>query len=215
MDRDETSPGLVIGADGLARCWWCVGDDLYRRYHDEEWGRPQADERTLFEKISLEGFQSGLSWLTILRKRDSFRRAFAGFEPGRVARFTDDDVDRLMGDASIVRNRAKILATINNARRHPQLVDEFGSLARFLWSFEPSPDSRPALVDRATLTSVTTTTEAKQMSRELRRRGWSFVGPTTLYSAMQAMGVVNDHLDGCFTRPMVEAERAGFPRPTA
>jgi DNA-3-methyladenine glycosylase I len=213
MGPVEMAPGLVAGTDGAARCWWCVGDGAYVRYHDEEWGRPQADEHRLFEKISLEGFQSGLSWLTILRKREAFRRAFAGFDPARVERYGDEDVQRLMADASIVRNRAKILATINNARRYRELVGECGSLARFLWSFEPTPVSRPDAIDHATLMSLTTSPEAKHMSRELRRRGWSFVGPTTLYSAMEAMGLVNDHLVGCFVRPLVEAERARFARP--
>jgi DNA-3-methyladenine glycosylase I len=211
MPTDTT--GLATGPDGLARCWWCVGDELYRRYHDEEWGRPQADDHKLFEKVSLEGFQSGLSWLTILRKRDDFRRVFAGFDPARVARFTEEDVERLMGDASIVRNRAKIVATINNARRYPELVAEHGSLARFMWSFEPPAANRPATIDHATLTSMTTSPEAKQMSRQLRQRGWSFVGPTTIYSAMEAMGIVNDHLEGCFARPEVDRERAAFSRP--
>jgi DNA-3-methyladenine glycosylase I len=206
--------GIAIGSGGRLRCWWSSGDAVYERYHDVEWGRPVDDERRLFEKISLEGFMAGLSWLTILRKRDHFREVFHGFEPAAIAGFGPDEVERLMADAGIVRNRAKIEATINNARRYPELTAEFGSLAAYLWSHEPPPDARPAVLDYATLTSFTTSAEAKAVSRDLLRRGWKFVGPTTIYSAMEAMGLVNDHLDGCFARTEVERDRAAFVRPT-
>lgn len=205
--------GLVVGDDGRARCWWAAGDPLYRPYHDDEWGHPVDDDRRLFEKLCLEGFQSGLSWLTILRKRDNFRCAFDGFDPRTVARYDDGDMERLLGDAGIVRHRGKIAATINNARRYLDLVDETGSLAAYLWSFEPQPSARPNRVDRDALMTMDTTSESIALSKELRRRGWAFVGPTTVYAAMQAMGIVNDHLEGCFVRSTVEDERARFERP--
>ena len=213
METRAVPDGIRIGADGRPRCWWPGDDPLYVAYHDDEWGRPVDDDRRLFEKLCLEGFQSGLSWLTILRKRPNFRRAFAGFHPRAVAEFDDADIERLMADAGIVRNRAKILATINNARRYPELVAETGSLAAYLWSFEPVPPSRPTALDHATLMAYSVSPESKAMSRDLRRRGWSFVGPTTAYAAMEAMGIVNDHLDGCWLRDEVEAARAAFPRP--
>jgi DNA-3-methyladenine glycosylase I len=205
--------GIAIGDDGLARCWWADSDPLYHAYHDTEWGRPVGDDRRLFEKLSLEGFQSGLSWLTILRKRPNFRRAFRNFEPAVVAAFDDDDVERLMNDAGIVRNRAKVLATINNARRYPALVAEFGSLAAFFWRFEPDSSSRPKSIDRATLLTLGTTAESSALSKELRKRGWAFVGPTTAYAAMQSLGIVNDHLERCHVRAEVDADRAAFTRP--
>lgn len=205
--------GIHVGTDGRPRCWWPGDDPLYVAYHDEEWGRPVDEDRRLFEKLCLEGFQSGLSWLTILRKRPNFREAFAGFDPAVIAGFGDDDVERLMADAGIVRNRAKILATINNARRYPELVAETGSLAAYLWSFEPRAASRPAALDHGTLMTFGVSAESKAMSRDLRRRGWAFVGPTTAYAAMEAMGIVNDHLSGCWARPEVERERAAFRRP--
>jgi DNA-3-methyladenine glycosylase I len=205
--------GVVKGLDGRARCWWPGDDPLYVAYHDEEWGRPVEDDHRLFEKLCLEGFQSGLSWLTILRKRPNFRRAFAGFDPAAIADFDDGDVERLMADAGIVRNRAKILATINNARRYAELVAETGSLAAYLWSFEPDPATRPRTLDHATLMTYGTSPESRAMTRDLRRREWAFVGPTTAYAAMEAMGIVNDHLDGCWVRPEVEAARAAFHRP--
>jgi DNA-3-methyladenine glycosylase I len=211
---EELAAGLRVGDDGRVRCWWPGDDPLYVAYHDDEWGRPVDDDTRLFEKLCLEGFQSGLSWLTILRKRPRFREAFHGFDPARIASFTDDDVDRLMNDAGIVRNRAKILATINNARRYPDLVGEAGSLAAFLWSYEPDPASRPASLDHDTLMSFSVSDESKRLSRDLRKRGWAFVGPTTAYAAMEAMGIVNDHLAGCFARAKVDAERAAFRRPT-
>ena len=205
--------GITTEPDGVARCWWGASDELYRPYHDDEWGRPTADDRRLFEKLSLEGFQAGLSWLTILRKRDHFRRAFAGFDPAVIAEFGPDDVERLLADAGIVRHRGKIEAVITNARRHAELRDEFGSLAAFAWSFEPPPEARPAVLDRAALLAMPTSPESTAMSKELRRRGWAFVGPTTVYAFMEAMGIVNDHLVGCAFREPIEVERREFERP--
>jgi DNA-3-methyladenine glycosylase I len=172
-------------------------------YHDTEWGRPVHDDRALFEKICLEGFQSGLSWLTILRKRDNFRRAFANFEAARVARFTPRDVTRLLADAGIVRHRGKIESTINNAKRCLDLAAEFGSLSEYVWRFEPNARRRPRILTWDVLKTMATTPESVVLSKDLRKRGWKFVGPTTIYAFMQAMGLVNDHLDGCHyrTRP--------------
>jgi DNA-3-methyladenine glycosylase I len=205
--------GISIGDDGLARCWWAEGDPLNRTYHDVEWGRPVGDDRQLFEKICLESFQSGLSWLTILRKRPTFRTAFHDFDPAVIARYDERDVERLMADTGIVRNRAKIEATINNARRYPELVDEFGSLAAYMWRYEPGSDTRPATMDHDALLAASVSTESIAMSKDLRKRGWAFVGPTTLYAAMEAMGLVNDHLEACHVYAAVEAERTVFKRP--
>ena len=205
--------GITIGDDGVARCWWGAGDPLYRPYHDQEWGRPVAEDRRLFEKLALEGFQAGLSWLTILRKREHFREVFSGFDPAAVARFGVQEVERLLADPGIVRNRAKIEATINNARRDAELAEEFGSLAGYVWQYEPDRQSRPPLLDHATLLQLGQSPESVAMSKDLRRRGWSFVGPTTVYAFMEAMGLVNDHLEGCHRRPLVERERQRFRRP--
>jgi DNA-3-methyladenine glycosylase I len=205
--------GIIRGDDGKGRCFWHGGALDYLDYHDHEWGRPVADDRRLFEKICLEGFQSGLSWLTILRKRENFRRAFAGFDFDRVARFTGRDVQRLLSDAGIVRHRGKIESTINNAKRARELVTEAGSLAAYFWRFEPDPKSRPKRLDRATLRTMNTSTESIALSKDLKRRGWSFVGPTTVYAFMQAMGLVNDHLTGCFCRVEAERERKAFTPP--
>ncbi len=191
------SEGLWRGPDGRLRCAWCRSDPDYVVYHDTEWGRPTRDDRALFEKICLEGFQSGLSWLTILRKRENFRRAFAGFEPARVARFTKRDVTRLLNDAGIVRHRGKIESTINNAKRYPGLADEFGSLAEYVSRFEPNKSSRPKKLTWTLLKTMATTPESTALSKDLRKRGWTFVGPTTMYAFMQAMGLVNDHVHGC------------------
>ena len=207
----ELAAGLAPGLDGRPRCWWCVGDSGYTEYHDSEWGFPVGEDRRLFEKICLEGFQAGLSWLTILRKREHFRRAFAGFDPGAVASFGLDDVHRLLGDAGIVRHRGKIEATINNAARYADLVAEFGSLAAYAWGFEPT--ARPAVVDHATLLAMATSAESIAMSKDLRKRGWAFVGPTTVYAFMQAMGLVDDHVEGCAMRAGAEAARLAFTRP--
>lgn len=191
-----------------------MSDPLYRDYHDREWGRPVADDIRLFEKLILEGFMSGLSWLTILRKRENFRKAFKGFEPRAVARFSERHVERLLGDAGIVRHRGKIESTINNANRYRELADEFGSLAAYAWQYEPDPESRPKKVTYGTLMQITASPESKAMSKDLRKRGWSFVGPTTVYSFMEAMGLVNDHLERCHVRAAVERDRARFKPPT-
>jgi DNA-3-methyladenine glycosylase I len=204
-------PGIAVGEDGVPRCWWAGTDALFRRYHDAEWGRPVGDDSRLFEKLCLEGFQAGLSWLTILRKRENFRAAFAGFDPAAVARFTDADIARLMGDTGIVRNRAKIESTVNNARRCGELIEEFGTVAHYVWNFEPDAGLRRAL-DQAGLLEATKSAESVAMSKDLKRRGWSFVGPTTVYAFMQAVGLVNDHLEGCGVRAEVERERHAFRR---
>ena len=201
------------GDDGVTRCRWSLGEPIYESYHDLEWGRPVADDRRLFEKISLEGFQSGLSWLTILRKRENFRRAFRSFDADVVARFDRRSVERLMHDSGIVRNRAKIEATINNARRCLDLREEMGSLARYVWTFEPDERGRPVVATLAELTALGIPAEAVDLSKDLKRRGWSFIGPTTTYSFMQAVGMVNDHLDGCDIRAQVTTERTNFRRP--
>jgi DNA-3-methyladenine glycosylase I len=203
--------GIRVGPDGVARCWWADSDDLYRRYHDDEWGRPVADDRLLFEKLILEGFMSGLSWLTILRKRENFRSAFRGFEPAAVARFASRDAARLMNDVGIVRNRAKIDATINNARRYSEVVKEFGSFAAYVWRFAPPP--RKKLIDREELMQVKYSPEALALSKDLRKREWAFVGPTTVYSFMEAMGLVNDHLRGCAAGTEVQRLEREFVRP--
>ena len=162
----DTSHGIIVGDDGTHRCWWCAGDELYRAYHDKEWGFPVAEDRRLFEKLCLEGFQAGLSWLTILRKRENFRQAFDGFDFERVAEYDESDVERLMGDAGIVRNRQKIEATINNARRTLEVVEEFGSLASFVWQFEPGQDERPERVTRQILSEQTTSPNSKRLAME-------------------------------------------------
>lgn len=204
--------GLAREADGSCRCGWGAAPEIYREYHDTEWGRPVRDDFKLFEKLCLEGFQSGLSWLTILKKRENFRSAFAGFDFDAVADFGDRKIEELMQDAGIVRHRGKISSTINNARRSREIVREFGSLAAFLWSWEPTVEMS-VTSDAAAFRVKTTCPEAIALSRELKRRGWSFVGPTTVYSFMQAVGMVNDHLEGCDARMPVEKERAKFRRP--
>jgi DNA-3-methyladenine glycosylase I len=203
--------GIAHGDDGIRRCWWADSAPEYRAYHDQEWGFPVADDVRLFEKLSLEGFQAGLSWLTILRKRAAFRGAFAGFEFERIARFGGRDIERLLMDASIVRHRGKIEAVINNARRAVELVQEESSLAGYVWQFEPP--TRRSRLDRAGLAELAHTDESRALARDLKRRGWRFVGPTTVYAFMQAMGLVNDHLDGCDIRHAVEQARAEFVRP--
>jgi DNA-3-methyladenine glycosylase I len=195
------------------RCSWPGNDELYLRYHDQEWGRPIADDHRLFEKICLEGFQSGLSWITILRKRENFRRAFNGFDPAAVARFGARDVTRLLKDAGIVRHRGKVESTINNARRALELMEEKGSLAAYFWSWEPDASSRPRRVTHARLMKMSTTDESVALSKDLKKRGWTFVGPTTCYAFMQAMGLVNDHVEGCAVREEIETLRAQFERP--
>ena len=192
------------------RCAWGDSAPEYRAYHDTEWGFPVGDDRRLFEKLCLEGFQSGLSWLTILRKREAFRRAFAGFDFERVARFGERDVERLLGDAGIVRHRGKIEATINNARRAIELVEAEGSLAGYVWRFEPDAGARPKRLTWEVLREMATTDESRALAKDLKRRGWRFVGPTTVYAFMQAMGLVNDHVDGCSAREPASQARAGF-----
>ena len=197
---------LSEGTDGRVRCWWGIGDPDYERYHDSEWGFPQGDDVRLFEKVCLEGFQAGLSWLTILRKRENFRVAFDGFDPEKVAAYNETDVERLLGDAGIVRHKGKIEATINNAQRALELADDVGSLAAYFWAYEPDrpdpPEAIPATTDVSTA-----------ISNDLKRRGWRFVGPTTMYAFMQAMGLVNDHLDGCVVRQEALAARRRFQVP--
>jgi DNA-3-methyladenine glycosylase I len=205
--------GLTRGRDGLVRCAWSGSDPLYVRYHDQEWGFPVADDRRLFEKICLEGFQSGLSWLTILRKRDNFRAAFAAFDRDKVARFGSRDVARLLKDAGIVRHRGKIESTINNATRARDLAREHGSLASFFWSFEPAPSDRPRRLTWPALMTMAKTPASMALSKDLKKRGWTFVGPTTAYAFMQAMGLVNDHLDGCAIRARAKQARATFQKP--
>jgi DNA-3-methyladenine glycosylase I len=205
------SDGIVRGDDGVARCAWGDSTPDYRVYHDTEWGMPAGDDVVLFEKLSLEAFQSGLSWLTILRKREDFRRAFKGFDFERVARFGPRDVERLMNDKSIVRNRLKIEAVVNNARRAIELVESEGSVASYVWRFEPAERDRP--VDREALAKLSLTPESTALAKDLKRRGWRFVGPTTVYAFMQAMGLVNDHLEGCDAYTMVARARARFKRP--
>jgi DNA-3-methyladenine glycosylase I len=205
--------GVLKGEDGKLRCFWQSGLADYAAYHDSEWGRPVRDDIRLFEKVNLEGFQSGLSWLTVLRKRENFRKAFAGFDFAKVARFGEKDVTRLLADAGIIRHRGKIESTINNARRALELVEEAGSLAAFFWRYEPDRKSRPKRFDLATLRANTTSPEAIALSKDLKKRGWTFVGPTTMYSFMQGVGIVNDHLDGCFCRKEIEVARKAFVRP--
>ncbi len=212
VERDPVT-GLLLGEDDRNRCWWHGGLEDYQRYHDTEWGWPVDEDRRLFEKICLEGFQSGLSWLTILRKRDAFRAAFANFEFERVAEFTEADVERCLQDSGIVRHRRKIESTINNARRALELRQEFGTLAAYFWSFEPKPENRPEKLDFATAKTLGKTVESTELSKDLKKRGWSFVGPTTVYAFMQSMGMVNDHLEGCCCRESVEAARTAFKRP--
>jgi DNA-3-methyladenine glycosylase I len=201
------------GSDGLPRCSWCLGAPDYVAYHDEEWGRPVLDDTRLLEKLCLEGFQSGLSWLTILRKRENFRRAFAGFDRERVARFGPRDVARLLADAGIVRHRGKIEATIANARAACGVAEAEGSLAALVWRFEPARAARPRRLTGATLSRLAQTPESAALSKELKRRGFCFVGPTTAYAFMQAMGLVNDHLEGCHLRASLERTRGRLRRP--
>ncbi|HTP18056.1 MAG TPA: DNA-3-methyladenine glycosylase I [Solirubrobacteraceae bacterium] len=201
--------GIVRGEDGVRRCFWADSAPEYRAYHDREWGFPVADDIRLFEKLSLEGFQAGLSWLTILRKREDFRRVFAGFDFETVARFGERDVKRLLGDASIIRHRGKIEAVINNAGRAVELVDAEGSLAAYVWQFEPS--RRPRRRDRGDVAADTP--ESRALAKDLKKRGWRFVGPTTVYAFMQAMGLVNDHLTGCAARAQATRARNDFRLP--
>ncbi len=195
----------VVGADGKARCHWCSFAPEFPEYHDTEWGFPVEDDQRLFEKLSLEAFQSGLSWRTILVKRENFRRAFRNFDFNKVARFTEKDVERLLKDEGIVRHRGKIEAVINNAQRARELVKKEGSLAAFIWRFEPKRSGKPQ--------SASTSAESVALSKEFKKQGWRFVGPTTVYAFMQAMGLINDHVEGCVIRAKVERARKEFQRP--
>jgi DNA-3-methyladenine glycosylase I len=206
--------GLLTGADGRNRCLWHGNLPDYLAYHDQEWGRPVTDDVRLFEKICLEGFQSGLSWLTILRKRDNFRNAFAGFDIAKVADFDDADITRLLADTGIVRHRGKIASTINNARRALELQASAGSLAAYFWSFEPPAKERPDRVTWSWLKANPVSAASTRLSKDLKKRGWSFVGPTTCYAFMQAMGLVNDHIEGCACRDDAAAERLRLIRAT-
>ena len=209
MAKDDKN-GLILGDDGKYRCWWYHQHDDYQHYHDEEWGHPVTDDHRLFEKICLEGFQSGLSWLTILRKRENFREAFAHFDFEKVARFTEKDVEQLLQNKGIVRHRKKIESTINNAQRACALAAEKGSLAGYFWQFEPPAEERPSRFDYPSLSKIAKTPTSTALSKDLKQRGWSFVGPTTAYAFMQAMGLVNDHLEGCHCRAIVAAKTEGF-----
>jgi DNA-3-methyladenine glycosylase I len=201
--------GVTRSDDGISRCPWGVEPPEYRAYHDEEWGRPVTDEVRIFEKLCLEGFQSGLSWLTILRKREAFRRAFAGFDIPTVARFGRRDVERLLADAGIIRHRGKIEAAIGNASAVRDLQADGDSLAALVWRHEPARHPAPRTLDDIVATSA----ESSALSKELRRRGLRFVGPTTVYASMQSLGLVNDHLRGCHARAPVEEARRALVRP--
>ncbi len=200
---------LQLGSDGRARCWWCGQDPLYVSYHDDEWGMPVDDDRKLFEKICLEGFQAGLSWITILRRREAFRSAFCDFDFHRLVSFGEHEVESLVADPSIIRHRGKIESVLNNARRAIELVEQTGSLAAFLWRFEPARPKPPRRREQI----AAKTEESITLSKELKRRGWSFVGPTTCYAMMQAVGIVNDHLRDCDEWSTVERARQAFSRP--
>ena len=197
----------------LPRCFWADGSEIYNAYHDNEWGRPVTDDIRLFEKISLEGFQAGLSWITILRKRENFRAGFDGFDFNKVARYTAKDVERLLTDAGIVRHRGKIEAVIHNASRAIELQREFGSLATYFWKFEVDTSKRPKKVAVEVLRTFTTSPESIALSKDLKKRGWKFVGPTTMYAFMQAMGLVNDHQHDCHVRAAIVAKRLALARP--
>lgn len=215
MEKMTTMNGLTTGTDGRCRCGWSGDKADYMAYHDSEWGVPVVDDKRLFEKICLEGFQSGLSWLTILRKRENFRAAFAGFDFERVAQYTEVDVKRLLQDKGIVRHRRKIESVVNNARRSLDLAEEYGSLAAYFWQYEPEDAARPQRCDYETLRALNQTPESTALSKDLKKRGWSFVGPTTAYAFMQAMGMVNDHVEGCEWRSPTETIRQNFHRPTS
>ena len=204
----------IKSSDGVVRCWWAGSTESYSAYHDNEWGRPTRDDRWIFEKLCLEGFQAGLSWLTILNKRENFRSAFANFDIEKVARFNSRSVTLLLKDPGIVRHRGKIESTINNAKRAREVQEEFGSLASYVWQFEPLAKSRPKTLTRESLTELAKTPESTQLSKDLKKRGWSFVGPTTMYAFMQAAGIVNDHMSGCSAKKKCKAERKVFHLPT-
>ncbi len=209
---------LIHHIDDHHRCSWCGQGDAfadYIDYHDHEWGMPAGDDQKLFEKIILEGFQSGLSWITVLRKREHFRKVFAGFNIEKLARFTDKDIERLVQDAGIIRHRGKIVSTINNAQRASEFINSqgTGALARMVWAHEPVTSARPGKITPHVASTLTQTDESLALSKALKKLGFSFVGPTTMYAFMQSMGLVNDHLEGCAHRAQVDAARVVFKRP--
>ncbi|MFS8137113.1 MAG: DNA-3-methyladenine glycosylase I [Thermomonas sp.] len=208
-------PSSATPSSPIHRCVWADGSEIYNAYHDHEWGRPVTNEIRLFEKISLEGFQAGLSWITILRKREYFRAAFDGFDFHKIVTYNDADVERLLGDAGIVRHRGKIEAVINNASRAIELQREFGSLATYFWQFEVDTHGRPTELTTEVVRAFITAPESIALSKDLKTRGWKFVGPTTMYAFMQAMGLVNDHQHHCFVRKAATSARAalGIARP--
>ncbi len=211
----DSVAGLFTDDSGKVRCFWCQSSSLYKHYHDHEWGFPVEDDRRLFEKLCLEGFQAGLSWITILNKREAFRAGFANFELEPLARFDEKDVARLLADAGIVRHRGKIESTINNARRALELRQEFGTLAHYVWRYEPQANQdRPAVHTYDAARALTATAASVAMSKDLKKRGWSFVGPTTMYAFMQAMGLVNDHIEGCHVRQTAADMRRAFKVPS-
>jgi DNA-3-methyladenine glycosylase I len=213
LDEVSAPTGLFTDDNQIARCVWCRATPQYQHYHDTEWGIPVGDDSHLFEEVCLEGFQAGLSWLTILKKREAFRLAFCGFDIDRVAAFDENDVKRLVLDAGIVRHKSKIESAINNARRAQEMRQEFDTLAKYFWQFEPVASNRPEQITYQALSGLTTSAESIALSKDLRKRGWSFVGPTTMYAFMQAMGLVNDHLLGCSARLKSSVARTGFTSP--
>lgn len=215
IENTAAPTGLFTDDQHVSRCVWCRATPAYQHYHDHEWGFPVQDDRRLFEKICLEGFQAGLSWLTILNKREAFRRGFSEFDIDKVSKFGEAESKRLLLDAGIVRHRGKIASTINNAIRAQELRQEFGSLASYFWRFEPAPGSRPSQITRQSMTGVTTSPESVALSSDLRKRGWTFVGPTTMYAFMQAMGLVNDHIEGCAARARALDARKAFKSPAS
>lgn len=209
--NDWATTGAVRDDDGKRRCLWCVSSDDYRAYHDTEWGRPVTDDVRLYEKLCLEGFQAGLSWITVLRKREAFRRSFAGFDPSVVATYGEPEIEAMLGDASIIRHRGKIEAAINNAHATLAAQEKFGSLAALVWSVEPSRRGRPVPQVLGDVPAVTP--ESSALSKLLRKEGFRFVGPTTMYAAMQSLGVVNDHAAGCHVRTACDADRRAVTPP--
>ena len=211
---DKVPAGVVRGDDGKLRCKQPNDSVEYRQYHDCEWGVPVDNDIRLYEKICLEGFQSGLSWFTILKKRENFRAAFDDFDFEKVAKYTDKDIKRLIANEGIIRNRQKIESTINNAQRACELLEEYDSLAAYFWQYEPKPESRPSKIDLDTFTKLTQTPESEALSKDLKQRGWTYVGAITAYAFMQALGMVNDHIEGCEFRNRITQLRQDFVRPT-
>jgi len=209
MAEKDEKKDLITSEDGITRCFWAGPQEDYLVYHDEEWGNPVDSDTRLFEKICLEGFQSGLSWYTILSKRENFREAFHGFDIEKVAGMGDADIEKQVQNAGIIRHRGKIKSTINNAKRALELIEEKGSLAAYFWAYEPK--NRPTIKSRSEVPATTETSAA--ISKDLKKRGWSFVGPTTAYAFMQAMGMVNDHIEGCYCHGRIEKARVAFKRP--